>query len=578
MDKETKYKHLMTMLGVLSAIIAMLSVGNRVYLGLIASAVLILSIIYIYNKFKNIQRINFIRNNWGKEVKRKRNFDKISKYFNAITCNEKDEGKYFKIDDQTWNDLNMEEIYKLIDRTHSTPGEQVLYDILRKATLNKDELIQREKILQYFLSNNEEREKIEIAISSLEREGTGSNVLGILTNEIAKVSNGYKIMIYILTALVFVSIVSFIFMGVKVGIISLVSIFIVNQFVHLKLDNGVKSNALSLNYLGRIVKVANKLGQLDFQFINSKLNRLKILSKPCITIANKVSSISSIEGIDIFTDYFNILFLTKERAYIKTVNTIEKNKENLLEVYLMLGELDSYISISSYRKELKSFVEPIFVESDGILEFEELAHPLVKDAVTNSLNLEKGLIITGSNMSGKSTFLKTLAVNALFAQTIVTCCAKKYKTSFFEIMSSISPSDNIVEGKSYYLGEAEAILRIINNSIYSSKTLCVIDEIFRGTNPIERISSASEILEFLHQHNALVIVATHDIELTTMLKESYESYYFREDIDDNGLSFDYKIKKGVSPTRNAIRLLEFLKYPTEIIQGAENKILNNEVK
>ena len=92
-------------------------------------------------------------------------------------------------------------------------------------------------------------------------------------------------------------------------------------------------------------------------------------------------------------------------------------------------------------------------------------------------------------------------------------------------------------------------------------------EIFRGTNPVERISSSAEILSYINERNAIAIVATHDRELTDMLKDEYEFYYFSEDIDDNtGLSFDYKLKKGVSKTRNAIRLLEYIGYPNEIIQ------------
>jgi len=171
-------------------------------------------------------------------------------------------------------------------------------------------------------------------------------------------------------------------------------------------------------------------------------------------------------------------------------------------------------------------------------------------------------------MSGKSTFLRTIGVNVLFAQTICTVLAEKYEGSYFHIVTSISPGDNILGGKSYYMGEAEAILRIINSCGQKISCLCIIDEIFRGTNPIERISASIEILKYLSEHNALVIVATHDLEITEMVTEFYECYYFTEDVDEVGLKFDYLIKKGVSPTRNAIKLLKFLGYPEEIVQNA----------
>jgi len=132
-----------------------------------------------------------------------------------------------------------------------------------------------------------------------------------------------------------------------------------------------------------------------------------------------------------------------------------------------------------------------------------------------------------------------------------------------------------MSGKSYYLGEAEALLNIINSCNKEVPLLSFIDEIFRGTNPVERVSAAVEILNYLINNNALVLVATHDLELTKLV-ENYDCYYFREDVDENGLKFDYLIKKGVSPTRNAIRILKYIGYPDDIIDRAEARIVSND--
>ena len=175
-------------------------------------------------------------------------------------------------------------------------------------------------------------------------------------------------------------------------------------------------------------------------------------------------------------------------------------------------------------------------------------------------------------MSGKSTFLRTLGLNILFSQTICTCLAKSYKGSFFNIITSISPNDSILSGKSYYYGEAEALLRIIKGCSDQIASFCIVDEIFRGTNPIERVSAAAEILQYLIDHNSLTVVATHDLELTDILVGQYECYYFSEDVGKEGLIFDYLIKKGVSNTRNAIKLLKFLGYPEEIVNKSNERI------
>ena len=126
---------------------------------------------------------------------------------------------------------------------------------------------------------------------------------------------------------------------------------------------------------------------------------------------------------------------------------------------------------------------------------------------------------------------------------------------------------------SYYLGEAEALLRILNSLEGNITTFCMIDEIFRGTNPIERVASSTEIIKYIMNRNALALIATHDLELTEVDKDKYECYYFSELVDEKeGLKFDYLMKKGVSPTRNAIKLLKFIGYPEEIIEGANERV------
>lgn len=172
-------------------------------------------------------------------------------------------------------------------------------------------------------------------------------------------------------------------------------------------------------------------------------------------------------------------------------------------------------------------------------------------------------------MSGKSTFLRMIGVNMLFAQCFNFVLADEYEAPIFNIVTSISPNDDLSNGKSFYMAEAESILRIIKSLDKDLPVFCAIDEIFRGTNPIERISSSAEILEYINKKDTISIVATHDRELVDILKDNYEFYYFSESVSSkDGLSFDYKLKKGVSRTRNAIKLLDYIGYPKEITEKA----------
>ena len=127
--------------------------------------------------------------------------------------------------------------------------------------------------------------------------------------------------------------------------------------------------------------------------------------------------------------------------------------------------------------------------------------------------------------------------------------------------------DDLMAGQSYFIKEIKSLKRILD-TVKELYCLCIVDEILRGTNTIERISASSAVLNFLDKENGMAIIASHDIELTELLKSSYGNYHFREQITNEGISFDYLLKEGPSRTRNAIKLLEFMGFSREIVDEA----------
>ncbi len=119
--------------------------------------------------------------------------------------------------------------------------------------------------------------------------------------------------------------------------------------------------------------------------------------------------------------------------------------------------------------------------------------------------------------------------------------------------------------------EAEAIQRMLESKDSNLPSLVAIDEIFKGTNPVERLAAATEILNELSQANTLTVVATHDLQILPDLI-MYDYYYFTENVTKHSLDFDYKLHNGISPTRNAVKLLEYIKYPDDIIDKINNRI------
>lgn len=525
------------------------------------------------NKFLNRKSLKYIRQEWGEENNKKRDFKNIRVLFDYLKEGEEDrEGKTFYIDDQTWEDLNMNEVYSKLDRTFSFCGKQALYNILRRPFLKEKALKERDSIIDFFKDNEEAREKLLLELSKLDVRDTGA--VELFFNKL----EGNRILKIVCNILALIPIV----LGVLIYIYGIKSKFtmyllmstFLNGIIHYKAEGKLNYKITAMSTLGRMIKVGKNISKLNVDEICSYKSKLEEKCNKTMKIFKNTYSLIQIKGLDEVMEYFNLVFLVRERDYLSTVDEINKYQKELKEIYMILGELDAIISIASFREQYgERYTKPILKEEGKFLKTKNIAHPIIENPIPNSIEMiNKGIILTGSNMSGKSTFLRTLGVNALLAQTIYMCNAESYEGSYFKIITSISPEDNLASGKSYYFGEVEALLRIINSDEEKVPTLSLIDEIFRGTNPVERVSAAKEILKYFSSHNTLVAVATHDLELPKLLKDRYNSYYFREEVEGNELKFDYLIKEGISPTKNAIRILRMVGYPQEIVDNAEADI------
>ena len=241
-----------------------------------------------------------------------------------------------------------------------------------------------------------------------------------------------------------------------------------------------------------------------------------------------------------------------------------------------VGSIDAAISTASVRAGGNKITVPVFIDRKKELQFTNLYHPLVENCIANSLTVErKSILITGSNMSGKSTFIRAVAINSILAQTIYTCFADEFITPFVKVFSSIRIDDSLSDAKSYYFEEVNVISGLIGQSTNSFQNLFILDEVFKGTNTIERVAAAKAILSYLNKQDNIVFVSTHDIELAELLKTEYDLFHFVEDIEDDKLIFDHKLKRGQLTSRNAIKILELSNYPAEIISEAKSIATKN---
>jgi DNA mismatch repair ATPase MutS len=171
-------------------------------------------------------------------------------------------------------------------------------------------------------------------------------------------------------------------------------------------------------------------------------------------------------------------------------------------------------------------------------------------------------------MSGKTTFIRTIGINSISALTINTCFADRFNLPRLKIFSAIRISDDLMNNKSYYFEEVLTIKNMLDESLKDNSNLFLLDEIFKGTNTIERISAGTAVLTALNRGNNLVFVSTHDIELTDMLNKEFDLYHFSELVDNKTVDFDFKLKEGKLKNRNAIKILKINGYPDSIISEA----------
>ncbi len=264
--------------------------------------------------------------------------------------------------------------------------------------------------------------------------------------------------------------------------------------------------------------------------------------------------------------------------------------ERKLELYLdelnhaltALGETEALTSLALPLIEQPDFTMPeVKEQSLPFIKAKQLAHPLLdyEGLVRNDVHLgdsDRIWIITGSNMAGKSTFLKAIGTNLVLAHAGGPVCSEELSWTPLELLSDINIRDSLDDGKSYFQVEVERVLRMVQASKESPKVLAILDELFRGTNSAERLAISRSILRNLRDCQVLSLVATHDGQLTHLVTELKEegmtNYHFREHVQEDTMTFDYLLRSGPAQSRNALKVLEVSGYPKEITSPARKEL------
>ncbi len=528
------------------------------------------------SKEESARIASFIRDSFGKPSRRKlteARRDYLKRNLEMFLAGKK-EGEY--IDDLTWSDTGMEDIFLQMDNCLSSAGEEYLYRQLHDLSLTAEDIARTDKIISEF----GEDENLRLTL------GTSLNELGFVKDRslpeyLEKILSTDHILnpfFHIFADILYILAIVLVFIKPVVGAFFILAIMILQVSSYFSFKRKADeclcgfSMIMGLASMGKFLPsgIDTETGKLINE-LSDELKKIRLKTTFSALVINSGSNATGGIFSMLFT-YINLLFHFDLIAAEFLLRKIASSKETVLRAYDMTGYLDMCLTVSSYRAFLETkggFCRPVFTDESGI-SVKEGFNPLLDAPVANDVHNKGGILITGSNASGKSTYMRMIAVNAILAQTVSTCPSKEYKASLSAIFSSIAVNDSILKGESYFMAEIRSLKRIVDASEASQRpVICFIDEIFKGTNTAERIAAANAVLHYLRDRGVLVFAATHDHELTTLAADYYENVHFSEKIEGDDVLFTYKLESGPSVSTNAIALLRKNGFPEEVILKSE---------
>lgn len=487
------------------------------------------------------------------------------KPFHEININ-----KSFLIDNQTRKDLSLDSFYEKFNNTKTSYGDNLFYHKINSQTKNIEQTENMIKDLNYLSNNGSTIKSLANGLQKIGKQFTG-NIVKDLWNGLSYKPKFFGLIPFWFFLGPSILIVLYSTIG-QLALWGLLVLVIINIVLFLITYKKISSAAGSLNYLIKTLIVSPKLKQDDYfnnlLSFNIKLNRIL---KYRIFLKDGVgSSIIGKEMSSSILDYVRIFLCAELFAYYKIYKHVNKNIQDIRKIIEDVGYLDFIVNSAKIVEEnITSY--PEFRDLNNI-DFEEMSHPLIDNCSPYNFEVSNSMIITGMNMAGKSTFMKSVAINQILAISFGFTFSKKFTTSNYLVVTSMKIEDDLENNKSKYYMEAERLLQI-QNLLKENKILCIIDEILTGTNTVDRIEASIGILRnYIRNKSSLIFAATHDKDIAEDLYPQYSNYYFDGELGDKEIIYDYKIKKGIVVSRNALQLLKKLGIEVLSKQNIQEKI------
>ena len=456
--------------------------------------------------------------------------------------------------------------FQFINRTTIKEGTQKLADELKANNIK--EIISRQKAIKELSNKPEWRQHFQATSSLIKTETPANKIIVWLKQHqsfIPKVMQWIAMVFSLLSLMLFGLILLKVLDASFLGYWLLIGLAITGRYLKKindlsqntdKIKDTFRQYAQLLNQIEKETFTSKLLieKQQQIQSENKKASAIFLeLSKALDALDNRSNLISAIFG--------NGLFLTDIKNSYKVEQWLKNYHNKVEDWFEVVSFFDTYNTLGNYVFNHPHYVFPEITENKVAINTKHLGHPLLKEAkrVDNDINIDhqQFFIVTGANMAGKSTFLRTVSLHIVMANVGLPVCAESSIYSPVKLITSMRTSDSLTDDSSYFFSELTR-LKFIVDEIQKEPYFIILDEILKGTNSTDKAIGSRKFVEKLVASNATGIIATHDLSLCEIEQEqdAVKNYYFDAEIINDELYFDYTFKKGICQNMNASFLLK----------------------
>lgn len=505
---------------------------------------------------------------WGKPVTRERNLGAIASLWRVHPGDEA--AREARVADRTWRDLSMDAVFARIDRCVTRVGQQVLYRRLRAPSLDPSAVGAFRRRVAAFEEDELLRSSFRRAMRPLAQE-RALDLPSLLFERAPALPREAKLAPAASVATLASCVASLVW---PVALVALLLLVLANIALRMRLHPAMSIHVTGLASISDLFAASRNLAVLDTPHLATEIATLRDALARTRGHGTDVRWLTldllrTNEIVAAVITYLNVFLLLDVVAFVRCSRLVERTGASLRAMFETVGDLDAAWSVASFRAG-EACCTPTFGPRRSPLAVAGLRHPLVEGAVPNDARLgSEGWLVLGSNMSGKSTFLRALAINAILAQSIATATCERYDGAPLVVRTLVDLQDDVLAKRSLFLAEAQAAQDMLVEGEGEADRLCVVDELFRGTNTVDRVAAGSAFLRALRRRgDTFVVAATHDVELVELLAGEYLPHHFEEAIRDGEIAFDHRLRTGASAPRNALAILALVGFPPEVVDDA----------